>query len=121
MDILDAIGVGSYAGRNVGGRSLEAALPGEWAAFFLVLGALALIGAVILVITCLRHERVVLRRHARRVSYLARGAQGVTGDGGGGVGKGGDGGGNGVLPAKVHTYGGGSSRVATVGRGATRK
>ena len=48
--------------------SLEAALPGEWAALFLTLAVIAVVGATILVTTCLRHERVVVRRHAGRAA-----------------------------------------------------
>lgn len=53
------IGTGARGG-------LESALPGEWAAFLLVLGGIAVIGVVILVAACLQHERVVSRRRARR-------------------------------------------------------
>jgi hypothetical protein len=45
---------------------LESALPGEWAAFLLVLAVIGLVGAAILVAACLGHERTVLRRNARR-------------------------------------------------------
>ena len=48
------------------GGGLESALPGEWAAFVLVIGAIGLIGAVIIVATCLGHERAVVRRNSRR-------------------------------------------------------
>src|SRR5260370_2434342 len=48
--------------------TLEAALPGEWAALFLTLAVIAVVGAAILVTTCLRHERVVVRRHAGRAA-----------------------------------------------------
>ncbi len=46
--------------------TLEQAFPGEWAALVLTLVAIALVGAGILVATCLGHERVVTRRRARR-------------------------------------------------------
>lgn len=61
------IGMGSR-GRSGGGGAggLESALPGEWAAFLLVLGGIAVIGVVVLVAACLQHERVVSRRRARR-------------------------------------------------------
>jgi hypothetical protein len=47
---------------------LEAALPGEWATLFLILAVIAVVGAAVLVATCVRHERIVLRRHAGRMA-----------------------------------------------------
>ncbi len=112
MDIWGAGGMRT----GVGAGSLEEALPGEWVAFFLVLGALALIGAVILVIACVGHERAVVRRSVRRAQYVRRraaerqreaAAVDVAVDGRG--------------PANVHKYAAGSSRVATVQGRAIRK
>jgi hypothetical protein len=58
-------GAGSGAGAT---GELERALPSEWAALFVVLVALAVVGAGILAVTCVRHERVVARRHAGRMA-----------------------------------------------------
>ena len=49
-----------------GRGGLESALPGEWAAFVLVMAAIGVVGAAILVVACLGHERTVVRRNARR-------------------------------------------------------
>jgi hypothetical protein len=59
----DAAAVGNSAR-----GTLETALPGEWAALFVMLAVIAVVGAAILVATCLRHERVVVRRHAGRTA-----------------------------------------------------
>lgn len=59
------IGSGAVVG-VVRAAGLESALPGEWAAFLLTIGVIALVGAGIIVATCLRHEQVVARRNARR-------------------------------------------------------
>lgn len=57
----------SAAARVDGARGgLESALPGEWAAFFVTLAVIALVGAAILVVACLGHERTVVRRRLRR-------------------------------------------------------
>jgi hypothetical protein len=61
----DFAGAGGGVGAAARG-SLESALPGEWAVFFVVLAVIALIGAAILVMTCLGHERAVVRRLVRR-------------------------------------------------------
>lgn len=54
------------AGHREARRSLEQALPGEWAALVVTFAVIAVIGAAILLATCLGHERVVARRRARR-------------------------------------------------------
>jgi hypothetical protein len=62
------------------GGPLESALPGEWALLFLVLALIAVVGAGVLVATCVRHERVMLRRHAGRVARRMRERLPVAGD-----------------------------------------
>jgi hypothetical protein len=54
--------------------SLESALPGEWAALFITLVVIAVVGAAVLVATFLRHERVLRRRYAVRARMNAVGA-----------------------------------------------
>jgi hypothetical protein len=45
---------------------LESALPGEWAALVLAVVLAGLVGGLILVVTCLIHERIVVRRDRER-------------------------------------------------------
>jgi len=66
-------GAGGHGARG----SLESALPGEWAAFFVVLAALMVVGMAILVATCLGHERVVARRRAARARSRAMAGSGT--------------------------------------------
>lgn len=76
--IADAAGTtvtrAAVAGPREARRSLEQALPGEWAALVVILAVIAVIGAAILLATCLGHERVVARRRAQR-TQRARWAQ----------------------------------------------
>src|SRR5262249_49415612 len=68
-------GAGYGTGVGAGGHewgTREAALPGKWRAFLLVLVVMALIGVVILLTAYLSHERVVRRRLAWRVRAEAR-------------------------------------------------
>jgi len=62
------MGEAAVVGAASAGGALETALPGEWAALFVTLAVIAVVGAVILVATCLGHERVVVRRHAGRAA-----------------------------------------------------
>lgn len=48
--------IGGVVGGVARAAGLESALPGEWAAFLLTIGVIALVGAGILVAACLRHE-----------------------------------------------------------------
>ena len=65
---------GPGAGSGAGGAAhsvrgtLEQSLPGEWAALVLTFVVIAVVGAAILVATCVWHERVVARRRARRLA-----------------------------------------------------
>ena len=63
-------GGGGDGGGTRGG--LESALPGEWAAFLLVIAVIVVIGAAILVAVCLGHERVMVRRNARQMARRLR-------------------------------------------------
>lgn len=90
-DTLGALGLtggiaGHKAGSGTGGHgwgTREAALPGEWRAFLVVLVAMAAVGAVILAATYLWHEGVVRRRRVGRVRAEARAR--TVGYGGGAV------------------------------------
>lgn len=93
-DTLGALGLmggaaGHGAGAGAGGHgwgTREAALPGEWRAFLVVLVAMAVVGAVVLATTYLWHERVVRRRRAGRVRAEVRARTvGYGGGHGGGV------------------------------------
>ncbi len=79
------VGTGAGVGAHVRARgsrgSLEAALSGEWAAFLLVLVGIALVGLVILVITCLGHERAVARRRRAKRGKVASGVGARVGAG----------------------------------------
>ena len=57
-------GAGAHGVRG----TLEQALPGEWVALVLTLVAIAVVGAAILVATCLGHGRTVARRRARQLA-----------------------------------------------------
>lgn len=50
---------------------LEAALPGEWAAFILVLVCVTLLGGVVIAVACLGHERTVTHRASARAARAA--------------------------------------------------
>lgn len=56
---------------SAGWGHLESALPGEWAAFILVLVGVALLGGVVIAAVCLGHERTVAHRASARAAWVA--------------------------------------------------
>lgn len=56
-------------------HDLESALPGEWAALVVAVVAVAVVGGVVLAVTCALHERVVTRRRRGRAIRVGVGGR----------------------------------------------